>query len=136
MRILGKEYIPGCIVVHKGKVESVGVVNGLRVYAPSPDHKYFIVIERRCRIERLIERAAHHYPLGRKRRIATEYDVGPPREGPAYGLIRSPSHDDGVAYRERFEALQVIRQVPEQLAISTYGPRFRTECRYEYDGWF
>ena len=64
----------------------------------------------------IFECVHHSHALAPEVAIPGQYHVSSIREGIADGLERPPTHDRRVARRERFETLQVFREVPRKYA--------------------
>ena len=69
--------------------------------------------------QRLIEIAHGDYAVGRESWVAAQHDRDPAGQQSADRFKRPPTHHDVVPHRETLESLQIRRQMPRQLTVTS-----------------
>src|SRR3989344_6971000 len=109
--------------VYEGHIEFVYERQCLRINIRAATDMDFFVIERFCNFDCLFETSRHGDSLILPRRIARDDDIRTPWEGPLDiaddGFECFPPHDDRMPHRKRLKPLQIVRNMPQKLAVLT-----------------
>jgi hypothetical protein len=105
--------------VHPGQVQIGGLVHGQAIDFAATNDAQLLCPRIACSLQRLLDRSHRLHALERHLATAGQHQVQAARQGATERLRGPAPHQDRLADGQRLEALEIVRQLPWQVVVTT-----------------